>query len=199
MAKPRPQPKSSSSRIPNTKSEKRVNIKIPRAEGVAQWQAWSIACARPWLGSPELKKKKMQTYDTKKEKRPKTTSGIKSSTFSLVFLLGNLTDNVQGSHSMPWRLLHSPHLAAPGHGGSRWQHWVRPQPPFLRKSTAREVYLLQLGYSSPSFSKESHSVSASSKHSVALSFPRNVTIFFLHWLPENQELGGSYQHRDSHD
>lgn len=131
MAKPRPQPKSSSSRIPNTKSEKRVNIKIPRAEGVAQWQAWSIACARPWLGSPELKKKKMQTYDTKKEKRPKTTSGIKSSTFSLVFLLGNFTDNVQGSHSMPWRLLHSPHLAAPGQGGSRWQHWVRPQPPFL--------------------------------------------------------------------
>lgn len=58
----------------------------------------------------------MQTHNAKMGKGTKTTVGIKSPSVSLVFLLVNFTNNVQGTHPMPWRPLHSPRLAAPGQG-----------------------------------------------------------------------------------
>lgn len=76
------------------------------------------------------------------------------------------------------------------HEGLMW--WRLPRIPFLRKPAATDVYVilnLQLSSFSVRYCKRSHNLCATFKHFVSLSFPRNVAIFFLHLLPENEELG----------
>lgn len=72
------------------------------------------------------------------------------------------------------------------HEGLMW--WLHPHIPFLRKPAATDAYVLQLSSFSVRYCK-SHSLCATFKHFVSLSFPRNVAIFFSHLLPENEELG----------
>lgn len=72
-----------------------------------------------------------------------------------------------------------------------WLHTTGafPAAPSLRKPAATDAAPLQLSYPSPSSSKHTHNFYATLGSSVSLSLLRNVTIFFLHVLPENHELG----------
>lgn len=66
---------------------------------------------------------------------------------------------------------------------------VSPIHPTFWETCTLQPYSLQSNDSSVRYSKESHQFCAPFHRFVSLSFPRNVTVSFLHLLPENQEPG----------
>lgn len=161
-----------------------------------------------WLPSPGFKIARVSwivdiknTDTSGKQGRPKTTRGIK-------ILVSLWSSSWTSFISKVWKLL-CPALEGPGQPGSSGREQngpagllsqiclISPVVPhasrwgggFTHTSHFLHPYSLQSNDSSVSYSTKSHQFRAPFDRFVSLSFPRNVTVSFLHLLPENQEPG----------